>query len=100
MAGDIPDVKLIMVGDYFVGKTCLGIRRLYGRFKHGWVPTKLEEYTEDIIVDDKPIRWSLWDTAGGVLRQYFSSIICASYVSHMLWVVVTAAVVLVSVSNK
>ena len=61
-----PKVKLVMVGDGAVGKTCLAIRRVIGEFPEEYIPTVFDNYSHDAVIDDKPLTWYILDCAGAV----------------------------------
>jgi small GTP-binding protein len=59
-------LKLVVVGDGSVGKTCQIIAYVIRKFPKEYVPTVFDDYTVTVMVDGQPISLCLCDTAGQV----------------------------------
>ncbi len=56
------NVKVVIVGDGAVGKTCFFIRWSTNSFPSDYVPTVFGGYAAEIMVDGKPVIVLPWDT--------------------------------------
>eukprot|EP01097_Dermamoeba_algensis_P005907 TRINITY_DN371_c0_g2_i5.p1 TRINITY_DN371_c0_g2~~TRINITY_DN371_c0_g2_i5.p1 ORF type:complete len:199 (+),score=42.29 TRINITY_DN371_c0_g2_i5:126-722(+) len=57
-------IKLVVVGDGAVGKTCLLIAYANNRFPEDYIPTVFDNYVVNITAGETNIELGLWDTAG------------------------------------
>ncbi|CAL4241408.1 unnamed protein product [Meganyctiphanes norvegica] len=58
------DIKLVIVGDGAVGKTCLLVVYTSDSFPEDYIPTIFENYSKLLNIAGKVINLALWDTAG------------------------------------
>ncbi|KAJ5069155.1 ras-like protein [Anaeramoeba ignava] len=56
--------KLVVIGGGSIGKSCLVVRYLQGKFIQDYDPTIEENYRKMVLVDDKPSMLEILDTAG------------------------------------
>ena len=49
-------VKIVVVGDGAVGKTCLLMRFVKGQMPQAYIPTVFDNHSEPMVVDGKTVR--------------------------------------------
>jgi len=58
------NIKLVVIGDGAVGKTCLLISYANNKFPEDYIPTVFDNYVVNITAGNETIELGLWDTAG------------------------------------
>ena len=69
-------IKCVVVGDETAGKTSLILRYTTNAPPGVHIPTIFDNYEARILVDEKPMRLELWDTAG---EEYYDELRPLSY---------------------
>ena len=62
---ELPEIKMILLGESGVGKTSIIKKYLYNKFSQEFTPSSAMNYVEKILkIDNKEIRLNIWDTIG------------------------------------
>ena len=90
------EIKLVVVGDGVVGKTCLLMAYTEGTFPKDYVPTVFDNFESTIHHSNKQVKVSLWDTAG---QEAYRRIRILSYPRTDLFIVCFSVIQPSSFSN-
>lgn len=62
---ELPEIKMILLGESGVGKTSIIKKYLYNKFSSEFTPSSAMNYVEKILkINNKEIRLNIWDTIG------------------------------------
>lgn len=74
---DLTQIKVVLLGDAFVGKSSILYRFMTGGFKDDGDPTVGASFIGKIItVKDKSVKLNIWDTAGQERYNSFAKMYC------------------------
>ncbi|CAD8084809.1 unnamed protein product [Paramecium sonneborni] len=82
-------IKLVVVGDGSVGKTCVLLSYTADNFLTEYVPTVFENYTKTLNIDGKEVDLSLWDTAG---QETFTSLRTLAYENTDIFLIIYSVI--------
>ncbi|KAM0686986.1 hypothetical protein COBT_001783 [Conglomerata obtusa] len=71
-----PAHKIMLVGEGGTGKTCMLEVLRRNRFPDEYIPTVVDNFIREEVVDGKTIRLAIWDTAG---QESYSSVRTIAY---------------------
>jgi len=90
------NIKLVVIGDGAVGKTCLLISYANNRFPEEYVPTVFDNYVVNLTAGETHIELGLWDTAG---QEEYDRLRPLSYANANVFLVCFSLVSPVSYEN-
>ncbi|CAD8127079.1 unnamed protein product [Paramecium sonneborni] len=90
------NIKLLVVGDGSVGKTCILLSYTTDKFPTEYVPTVFDNYQSKVMVDGRQVDLSLWDTAG---QEGYNNIRQLSYDNTDIFLIIYSVVESNSFSN-
>eukprot|EP01092_Planopodium_desertum_P002957 TRINITY_DN1502_c1_g2_i1.p1 TRINITY_DN1502_c1_g2~~TRINITY_DN1502_c1_g2_i1.p1 ORF type:complete len:205 (-),score=59.61 TRINITY_DN1502_c1_g2_i1:73-660(-) len=93
---DAQQIKLVVVGDGAVGKTCLLISYANNEFPEDYIPTVFDNYVCNLTAGDRKIELGLWDTAG---QEEYDRLRPLSYSSANVFLICFSVVNPVSFEN-
>jgi small GTP-binding protein len=79
-------LKILLIGDYGVGKSSILRKYIYGNFDNSYCATIGVDFTfREIILNEKKVKIQLWDTAG---QERFRSITKSFYKGKTTYILV------------
>lgn len=89
-------IKLVVIGDGAVGKTCLLISYANNKFPEDYIPTVFDNYVVNLTAGDRNIELGLWDTAG---QEEYDRLRPLSYANAQVFLICFSLVNPVSFEN-
>jgi len=89
-------IKLVVIGDGAVGKTCLLISYANNKFPEDYIPTVFDNYVVNITAGNETIELGLWDTAG---QEEYDRLRPLSYANANVFLICFAVVNAISFEN-
>jgi len=90
------NIKLVVIGDGAVGKTCLLISYANNKFPEDYIPTVFDNYVVNITAGNETIELGLWDTAG---QEEYDRLRPLSYANANVFLICFAVVNPISFDN-
>jgi len=90
------NIKLVVIGDGAVGKTCLLISYANNKFPEDYIPTVFDNYVVNITAGTETIELGLWDTAG---QEEYDRLRPLSYANANVFLICFAVVNPISYDN-